>query len=282
MTFVLVLITGILFLLRCALQARMDLCRTEPATVIVNREIPSTNLIALLWAFCLIAGCSLLMMEQPSAWRWSDNPASTDWKANRAAGTSGILGSRKTKPPTAGRIADRTWALGESRGLEPRGSGGVRLSVVVGLICIGTGSVIGTLGMATLDKNYSRNVCIFRNHRLVTEGIYSVLRHPIRLGIILEAVGFCSFLPLLVAPVIPLTLTLLLVRRSKFEDELLCDHFGGRAVEYQERVPAFNILAGCFRLITGWKHRLAPTIQSSLKGARSTTAACPLRPSNAR
>ncbi|HXI84712.1 MAG TPA: isoprenylcysteine carboxylmethyltransferase family protein [Verrucomicrobiae bacterium] len=119
----------------------------------------------------------------------------------------------------------------------------------VGFVCICAGSTLGLLGIVTLGRSYSRHVCLFENHRLVTEGVYSVIRHPIRLGMILEAIGFAALLPLGFASVAPLVFATLLNKRGKHEDSFLREHFGAIALEYQARTPSFNIAAGMYRCL---------------------------------
>jgi protein-S-isoprenylcysteine O-methyltransferase Ste14 len=120
---------------------------------------------------------------------------------------------------------------------------------VFGLVFIFIGNLIGLLAIATLGKYYSKNICIFRDHHLVSTGIYSIIRHPIRLGMILEVIGFAFYLPEPLDLGLPMVFIILLLVRSHFEDTLLRTHFKQMAIEYQKRVPPFNVLVGLMRLL---------------------------------
>jgi protein-S-isoprenylcysteine O-methyltransferase Ste14 len=67
---------------------------------------------------------------------------------------------------------------------------------------------------------------------------------------VIEVIGFSLFLPVTFAAIVLVTLILLLIKRSKFEDAMLVQHFGQAAMRYQENVPSFNALIGFKRLVS--------------------------------
>ncbi|KAL3477356.1 Isoprenylcysteine carboxyl methyltransferase family-domain-containing protein [Aspergillus californicus] len=61
---------------------------------------------------------------------------------------------------------------------------GIKIQVLVGLLLVGIGQVVRTLAMAQAGSNFNHMVQTERKdgHRLVTHGVYGVLRHPSYFG----------------------------------------------------------------------------------------------------
>jgi len=199
---------------------------------------------------CLFVACVVLFLSRCFVQGWKDfrGPVRAVTIFNRTFPSADLIGS--------------LWGLSVFGGsvlfaIENQ----ARWALSLSWCCISLGSILGLAGMITLGSNYSRDICLFKSHRLVRDGIYSVVRHPIRAGIILEAAGFSMFFPVWLAPVIPVGVAVLLIKRSKCEDEILRRHFGATAAEYQESVPAFNIIEGIVRARPAW-----PTAFSRKRG----------------
>lgn len=60
---------------------------------------------------------------------------------------------------------------------------------IFGLISLAAGQVAIGLGTWNLGRLYSTRITIQPDHRLVTRGIYGIIRHPIYLGLILSLAG---------------------------------------------------------------------------------------------
>ena len=92
--------------------------------------------------------------------------------------------------------------------------------------------------MWSLGKSYGIRMDIFAGHRLVTQGPYSLVRHPMYLGIVLYHTGATLVLqsPLLLAltafVIVPFT-----ALRIAYEERVLCAAFGDRYARYQRDVP---------------------------------------------
>lgn len=52
---------------------------------------------------------------------------------------------------------------------------------IVGFLFIITGIIIRIKALHNLECNYAHSIKIYENHKLVTRGIYSLIRHPYRL-----------------------------------------------------------------------------------------------------
>lgn len=105
-----------------------------------------------------------------------------------------------------------------------------RLYSIVGLMSIVAAIIVSQVAIKTLGKFFDR-LTIKSDHRLVTEGIYRYVRHPIYTSYILLFLGFCLLLQslwglsLLVA-----VCTIWFSNRIGIEEQMLADEFGE---EYQ-------------------------------------------------
>jgi protein-S-isoprenylcysteine O-methyltransferase Ste14 len=107
------------------------------------------------------------------------------------------------------------------------------VSKIVGLVVMVIGFVIAFTAVFTLKKFYSSALVTRVDHRLITHGIYRVVRHPIYLGVVLVC---CVALPvysssawgfLILSLLIPIFLG-----RIRMEERLLIEHFGDAYREY--------------------------------------------------
>lgn len=146
---------------------------------------------------------------------------------------------------TFGMNESHLWAFAlDRRGLLPLHLGvGLVMVASMGLIAIGMGLV--AIGWATVYRGRGE---------LVTWGIYSYLRHPQYLGLILVVLGFNIQWPtvptLLMAPV----LIIMYVRLARREDEELATVFGEAFLGYAARTPAF---------IPRGRRRLGPPVREA-------------------
>ena len=120
---------------------------------------------------------------------------------------------------------------------------------ILGISLYLLGALLGDIGLWNLRHYYSEPILIYEDHKLILNGIYSLVRHPIRLGLALELLGlviysgnFYLFAPLGIVILIQIV-------RSHKEDMILSSHFGELAVNYQKKVPAFNLLKGMWRVL---------------------------------
>lgn len=92
----------------------------------------------------------------------------------------------------------------------------------------------------TLSENYSTDIMIYKNHRLVKNELYKFIRHPQYLSQLLA--DFCVGVALLSSPVIILTVVVsfpLLFLRAKKEEEMLASHFKGEFDAYKKSTGFF-------------------------------------------
>ncbi len=120
-------------------------------------------------------------------------------------------------------------------GLEPDSS--VRIVCLVLFILF---SITHLLSFKSLGNNYSIEILLYKEHKLVTTGLYGIVRHPQYLSQLLAdlSVGVA----LLSMPVVLVTLLLsipMLIIRAKKEDEMLLSHFKDQFATYQKKTGFF-------------------------------------------
>jgi protein-S-isoprenylcysteine O-methyltransferase Ste14 len=117
-------------------------------------------------------------------------------------------------------------------GVLPRGAA----MQVAGLAIIGTGLLLRIWTRFSLREQYTGQVQVSVQHRLIQTGPYRFVRHPGYAGFVLMtlgvAVGYSSLVGLLV---IPLLLLPGLAYRMRTEERLLSAHFGAAYRQYTAR-----------------------------------------------
>lgn len=105
----------------------------------------------------------------------------------------------------------------------------------VGLLLCCAGITTRLLALKALGKFFSAYVTLQPNHRLVKEGIYGRIRHPLYLSLLLAPTGvalvFDSWLAL---PILVLS-AIFVFDRIRKEERLLAAHFGRQFEEYRLR-----------------------------------------------
>ena len=110
----------------------------------------------------------------------------------------------------------------------------------LGLSLLVSGNILGLVSLHGLGKSYSEELVIYGDSQLVCSGVYSVIRHPLRLALSIETFG-----ALIVAglPGLLILWTILVatqIYRTLEEDRMMRDYYGKPAIEYQSSVPAIN------------------------------------------
>jgi protein-S-isoprenylcysteine O-methyltransferase Ste14 len=107
---------------------------------------------------------------------------------------------------------------------------------IAGLVLFVVFSWIQIWSYKLLGSYYSQDIVIQKNHKIITAGIYKIIRHPQYLSQILSdlgaAVALMSYiaLPLVIFLEIPL-----FIMRAKLEDKLLKKHFGEEYLTYKNK-----------------------------------------------
>jgi protein-S-isoprenylcysteine O-methyltransferase Ste14 len=105
----------------------------------------------------------------------------------------------------------------------------------LGVVLAAAGGALRIWPVFVLGRRFSGLVAIQAGHRLVTDGIYGVIRHPSYLGLLINALGWALAFRsgagvLLTALLIPP-----LLARIRAEEALLRTHFGSEYEQYCQR-----------------------------------------------
>ena len=116
----------------------------------------------------------------------------------------------------------------------------IEIALAIATIGLGLGSVWITLAaISTLGKQWSVAAKMVEGHRLVTEGLYGVVRHPIYAGyfglLLATGLAFSHLRALLLAILLFWTGAVIRIRT---EERLLREEFGQEFEAYARRVPA--------------------------------------------
>jgi protein-S-isoprenylcysteine O-methyltransferase Ste14 len=101
---------------------------------------------------------------------------------------------------------------------------------------IGSPLVIG--GLLLIYKGW-KEIVFKRGTVLVTEGIYTVVRHPQYLGFLLMTLGQFVVWPTIPTAIVWPLLAILYFRQAKREEAVLSEKFGERFQEYARKTPMF-------------------------------------------
>lgn len=109
--------------------------------------------------------------------------------------------------------------------------------VIIGLLFFIGGSVIQFSGVMTLRNFFSNAVELRQKHAVISSGIYSLIRHPIYLGILLQSVASPFLLNVRIAVLFIIWATIGIFLRIRNEERFLCEHLDGYA-DYRKRTSA--------------------------------------------
>lgn len=107
---------------------------------------------------------------------------------------------------------------------------GVYLVMVLSTALISAGVILAALGWRQVYR---------RGGRLVTDGIYRVIRHPQYAGFFLVIIGFLIQWPTLLTVIMAPILLIMYRRLARWEETALRETFGAAYDAYHARVPGF-------------------------------------------
>jgi len=107
---------------------------------------------------------------------------------------------------------------------------------IAGTFCLALGLLLFFRSHATLGTNWSVTLKVQGGHELITHGIYSHVRHPMYLALLLYSLGQALVVPNYVAgPSCGVAMAILFVLRVGIEERLMLDHFGKDYEVYMAR-----------------------------------------------
>ena len=105
----------------------------------------------------------------------------------------------------------------------------------IGVALFAVGGALRIWSVYVLGDRFSGLVAIQPDHKLVTSGVYSVIRHPSYLGLLVNSLGWALAFRSGVGLVLTALLVPPLVARIHSEERLLSTHFGEQYDAYRAR-----------------------------------------------
>lgn len=109
---------------------------------------------------------------------------------------------------------------------------------LVGLSISIIGAIIACLSRYMLGKNWSLSVQKKVNHKLIKEGMYRIVRHPIYTGILLLFIGNALIVGDYRAIIAVFIIFISLLYKLKKEEKLMIEIFGETYIEYKKTTKA--------------------------------------------
>jgi protein-S-isoprenylcysteine O-methyltransferase Ste14 len=112
------------------------------------------------------------------------------------------------------------------------GGAGVRW---FGVLVFAVGSWLRLWPVVMLGHRFSGLVAIQHNHQLLTTGLYTHIRHPSYLGLLVGEIGWALTFRSIVGLILTVITVPVLVARMNAEEALLGTHFGAEYEAYKQR-----------------------------------------------
>jgi protein-S-isoprenylcysteine O-methyltransferase Ste14 len=108
--------------------------------------------------------------------------------------------------------------------------------LVTGVMCLVIGLWLFHRSHADLGTNWSVTLEVREQHRLITQGVYRHIRHPMYLAIALYSIGQALVIPNWVAgPSNLIAFAILLALRLRAEERMMVEEFGDEYAAYSAR-----------------------------------------------
>ena len=107
----------------------------------------------------------------------------------------------------------------------------------LGVALFAAGGALRIWPVFVLGRRFSGLVAIQPGHRLVTSGVYGVIRHPSYLGLLVNGLGWGLAFRSGVGVLLTALIVPPLLARIRAEEALLRSHFGGEYDSYCARTP---------------------------------------------
>ena len=112
--------------------------------------------------------------------------------------------------------------------------------LVAGLTCLASGLWLFYRSHADLGTNWSVTLELRQEHRLITQGVYRAIRHPMYSALSLYAVGQALVIPNWVAGFTNMiALAVLIALRLGAEEKMMAEQFGDEYAAYSARTKRF-------------------------------------------
>jgi len=109
---------------------------------------------------------------------------------------------------------------------------------IIGIVLTILGLIIAIFARKTLADNWSSDVELKKDHKLITNGVYRYIRHPIYTGIICMGLGAIIVDQSIIVVLFYVCMAIFLIYKMKKEETLLLKHFPKEYQEYMKKTKA--------------------------------------------
>jgi protein-S-isoprenylcysteine O-methyltransferase Ste14 len=109
---------------------------------------------------------------------------------------------------------------------------------ILGVVLAILGLIIAITARKKLAENWSSNIEVKKDHKLITTGVYKYIRHPIYTGIACMGIGTFLVFHSLLSLLFLLVMITFCVLKLKKEEVLLMKHFPNEYPAYKKRAKA--------------------------------------------
>ena len=114
----------------------------------------------------------------------------------------------------------------------------ITIMQIIGITLTGLGLVIAIVARKILADNWSSDVELKKDHKLITKGVYKYVRHPIYTGIDLMGLGAIIVDQSLFVTFFYICMIIFLLFKMKKEEALLLKHFPKEYPSYIKKTKA--------------------------------------------
>jgi protein-S-isoprenylcysteine O-methyltransferase Ste14 len=109
------------------------------------------------------------------------------------------------------------------------------LPVILGIAIFSIGFAVRIMSFSRLKNYFNKKVVIYKEHRIIKDGIYKIIRHPLYFGMLLIYAGYAAILCSVLGLIFLLFIvTPAYINRIHAEEEALLDRFGDEYKLYME------------------------------------------------
>jgi protein-S-isoprenylcysteine O-methyltransferase Ste14 len=105
----------------------------------------------------------------------------------------------------------------------------------IGVALFAVGGGLRLAPVFVLGSRFSGLVAIQKDHRLVTDGLFRIIRHPSYLGLIVSTLGWALTFRSVIGVLLAALMIPILIARIRAEEALLLSHFGAEYDAYRAR-----------------------------------------------
>ena len=115
---------------------------------------------------------------------------------------------------------------------------------IIGVLVMEFFVILRMNALLKLGSYFSYEIRITDDHKLIKDGIYAIIRHPLHLAFLGEVLGMAFVGNTSYGYIAVLVLFFEILKRNKIEDCVLEEKFGEEFRIYKSQVPSMNLMRG--------------------------------------